>query len=147
MLKYNEERRLRASSLKQIKNSPKWVKWRIDNPDVEGEDAAHFRIGKALDTLLTDPDAFDDNFYVTVVARPKGLMCKFIDQLPLNLTKTSDTELYRQAYDTAGYAQNISTVIRNLWSVDKNLDYYKARIAAGSKTVLSGDEYENSYAM
>lgn len=109
---------------------------------MEGDDSVHFRIGTALDILLTDPDRFDSTFHVASSVRPKGYMCKFIDALPLNLTKNSSTELYKQAYSTSGYSQSINTVVKNLWSITKNFDYYLSRIAAGEKTVLSVEEYE-----
>ena len=86
---------------------PKALYKYIYNPDIEDDDKKHFRIGSALDSILTDPERFPEEFCVSYESRPGGLMGVFIDKLPSNLTEESDIELYREAYTKAGYKAKI----------------------------------------
>jgi len=132
---------LNVSTLKQLYN-PKWIKWREENPEAEDNDKRHFRIGGALDTILTRPEDFPREFSVAPKNRPGGLMGIFIDALPLDLHKDSAEEEYYEAYTKAGYKANIKTVIKNLWTIPTNTDYYMSRKMAHGKSILSYDEYE-----
>ena len=71
----------------------------MDNPDIEDEDKRFFRIGSALDCLLTSPERWEEDFAVVDAVKPWGLMGKFIDSLPMGLTIFSPTESYQEAYD------------------------------------------------
>ena len=62
--------------------NPRWVKMKLENPEIEDNDTTYFRTGSALDCLLTSPERWDDDFKVIDVNRPWGLMGKFIDNLP-----------------------------------------------------------------
>lgn len=132
---------LNVSTLKLLSN-PRWIKWREDNPQSEDSDKRHFRIGGALDVILTRPEDFPKEFSVAPKNRPAGLMGIFIDALPLDLHQESSEEEYYEAYTKAGYKANLSTVIKNLWNIPANTDYYISRKMAQGKTILSYDEYE-----
>lgn len=45
-----------SNSLLGLVNTPKLLKFLMDNPDVDNEESKAFRIGSALDCLLTSPD-------------------------------------------------------------------------------------------
>lgn len=138
---YYKSDRLNASTLKGLHN-PKWIKFQRDNPDAEDEEKRHFRIGSAIDAILTSPGEFEKTFAVSYRERPGGLMGIFIDALPLDLDSESDIEEYREAYDKSGYKTSIETIVKKLWEVEKFKDYYLSRKNGAGKTILSYDEYE-----
>lgn len=74
----------------------------------------YFRIGAALDTILTAPETFDQQFRIIDANRPWGLMAKFIENLPKGLTKESPKSEYQQAYEEAGYKMHIDRVVDSL---------------------------------
>ena len=78
---YYASNRVSNSLLSALKN-PRWLKIKIETPDVEDEEKKAFRIGSAVDCLLTDPARWDDEFVVSDVVRPSGFMSKFVDNLP-----------------------------------------------------------------
>lgn len=138
---YFESKRLNASTLKNLDN-PKWIKYKLDNPDAEEIEKRHFRIGAALDCLMTDPGSFNDEFVVLYQNRPSGKMGVFIDSLPLDLVEDSDKELYREAYEVAAYRTRLETIIDSLWKNDRYKDYYLSRKMSGNKSILTSDEME-----
>lgn len=138
---YFKSKRVSNSLLKALSN-PRWVKIKMDNPDQEDEDKRHFRLGSALDCILTDPDRFDDNFFVIDVVRPTGYMGKFIQNLPAGLAPQSPEELYQEAYDKAGYKQKLSTVINTFWTKAECVEYYNCTRNSNSREIISKDEYD-----
>jgi len=138
---YYNSPHVNASLLKGLHN-PKWIKFKRDNPDIEDDEKRHFRIGGAIDSILTSPSTFSEEYHVSYKERPSGLMGIFIDALPLDLTEESDTEEYREAYDASGYRVSIESIIKKLWKVDKYKDYYISRKNGQGKSILSYDEWE-----
>jgi hypothetical protein len=124
-------------------DNPKWVKYRIDNPDAEDDDKRHFRIGGAIDMILTQPvEEFQKQYAVLEKSRPNGMMGIFIDALPLDLTEESSEEEYMEAYTKSGFKWSITNCIKSLWELEKYRDYYMARKKCAGKTIISYDEYE-----
>lgn len=109
---YFKSRRV-SNSLLGLLSNPKWIRHKLNNPDTEDEETKYFRIGSALDCLLTSPELWDDEFEVVDANRPYGLMAKFIDNLPSGLTPDSPEEDYQEAYDKSGYKMKLSRVISN----------------------------------
>lgn len=124
--------------------NPKWVKMKINNPDMEDDDKRFFRIGAALDCLLTSPERWEIDFEVVDVVKPFGLMGKFVDCLPAGLTIDSARELYQEAYDKSGYKMAIDKIIPKFWENEDAKGYYLAtKGIAKDKTIISKDEYES----
>jgi len=139
---YFASKRISNSLLGALSN-PRWVKMKMDNPDAEDEDKKHFRVGSALDCLLTSNGVFDDEFTVVDVVRPYGYMAKFVECLPSELTPESPIDHYREAYDKAGYKMKIERVIDSFWTNPTAVEYYNAvRSSKSGKTILSKDEYD-----
>jgi hypothetical protein len=123
--------------------NPRWVKLKLENPEIEDNDTTYFRTGSALDCLLTSPERWDEDFKVISVSRPWGLMGKFIDNLPPNLDMFSSAEHYQEAYDKSGYKMKLETVINNFWKNEETYKYYMAtRGTDKEKIIVSKDEYE-----
>lgn len=133
-----------SNSLLSTLHNPRWLRIKMENPDTEDEDRVHFRIGSALDCLLTTPLLWDDLFIVIDAKRPMGFMGKFIDNLPSGLDPLlSDTIQYKEAYDKAGYKARIETIISKLWTSTELTEYYlSTRNINRTKTILSRDEYD-----
>lgn len=135
--------------------NPKWQEWRTLHPEIT-EESRVFRIGSAIDVLLTDPERFNSEFFIFNLSKPSGLMGKFIDSLPLFalneenkaiygeegtiIAYERDLSLYKEAYDKAKYKLPIGTVVQNFWTNDTYLAYYRAREHANGKQILSEDE-------
>lgn len=117
----------------------------MDNPELENEETKYFRIGSALDCILTSPERWEEDFIVVDAVRPYGFMGKFIDNLPNDLKIEDDLALYQEAYDKAGYKMSISKVVDKFWSTPDIQDYYQATRTTGNKTVISKDEFDSVY--
>jgi hypothetical protein len=148
--RYFKSRAVNNSLLKRVED-PSWIKWHEENIQIENDDVRHFRIGRAVDCLLTDKENFNQQFFVFNVKRPTSLMLKFIDNLPLfalneeiwhedEFKRNINTGLYLRAYSYAGYKTNINTVIENFWTKGENCGYYRAREQANGKEILSADD-------
>ena len=140
---YFQTKAISNSFLGTIYN-PRWVKLKMDNPDMEDEDTKYFRIGSALDCLLTDPDRWEQDFLVVDATRPFGFMGKFIDVLPAGLEISSPIEMYQEAYDKAGYKMSISRVVEKFWGDTDIQSYYQlTRNVKAGVTIIGKDEYES----
>lgn len=107
------------------------------------------RIGSVVDCLLTQADKWDERYQVIEVYRPFGLMGKFIESLPKDLTPYSDIALFRDAYESSGYKLKLERVIANFWSNSTAVKYYQYINAAtlGDKTIITMDEYDTALRM
>lgn len=124
-------------------NTPQWVKSKWENPDTDDEETKYFRIGSALDTLLTAPSTFKDEFDVINVDRPSGLLGKFIDNLPIGVTLDSPEERFYEAYDKSGYKAKLSTVLKWFEERKEAWEYYQAiNQLDRDKSIISKDELE-----
>jgi len=114
-----------SNSLLGTLHNPRWLRIKMENPDTEDDEKVHFRIGSALDCILTTPEMWDEKFIVIDAKRPMGFMGKFIDNLPSGLDPLlSDTVQYKEAYDKAGYKAKIETIISKLWASTELTEYY-----------------------
>lgn len=149
---YYEDSAISQSLLKKLYD-PKSVrlivdgKW--DNYD-DQEEKDHFKIGKALDTLLTDYMNFD-KLYVCVDALSVGGMTgKFIKKLPKGLNREAclSGKLTQNQIDLCTIAKTHSELKTDLFkllikvaSVDKNWKFYEA-VTGSDKIVLTKDEMD-----
>lgn len=138
---YFKSKRVSNSMLSGLHN-PRWIKIKMMNPDTEDEDRKAFRIGGALDCLLTDPDRWEKGFFVSDAVRPSGFMGKFVENLPCGLNPESASDLYLNGYEKSGYKIKIERVIENMWKNEEVVKYYKSVCEVTDKIILSKDEYE-----
>jgi hypothetical protein len=150
--KYFSSKAVNNSLLKKVEN-PAWIRYWEENTQLETEDIRHFRIGRAVDCLLTDKENFSSQFFVFNVNRPTGLMLKFIDNLPLfelneevwdedEFKANINIGLYLRAYAYSGYKKNINAIIKDFWTKGELCGYYRAREQAQGKDILSNDDFE-----
>lgn len=136
------------NSLLNTLSNPKWIEWKMSNVEVEDGDKRHFRIGSAIDTLLTEPYRFDELFCIVNLNAPSGLMGKFIYYLPKGLFPPEDEindiylEDFKEAYEKSGYKLPIKTVVSNLWSEPTYYNFYYMSKNTENKTLLSLDEFK-----
>lgn len=103
-----------SNSLLGTMNNPRLVKLKRDRPDLfEDDEYRSFRIGSAVDCLLTDPSRWSADFIVSNVTKPTGILGKFVSKLPAGLKPDSPSEDYYTAYMQSGYKMNIDYVIRS----------------------------------
>ena len=139
---YFQSDALNISLLRLIFN-PRSFKKKIDRRDTEEEEKRHFRIGGALDILLTQGvGVFNQYYMVAPKERPSGMMGTFIDKLPLDVDNTSPEEAYQEAYEIGGYKLPLKTVVDNLWKNEVYKSYFDSRKQAQEKIVITHDEYE-----
>lgn len=132
-----------SNSLLSLLKNPRRLKVKLENPDAEDEEKTYFRLGSALDCLLTDKSSWNDNFVVIDATRPTTNLAKFIDKLPCGLTKDSDIELFREAYDKSEYKINIEKIVDKLFNSEENIKYYESIcIEERDKYILSKEEFD-----
>lgn len=131
------------NSLLNLCFNPKWLEFKLNNRDLEDTEKEHFRVGSAIDSLLTQPKSFSQEFYVWTHSRPAGLMAKFVDALPENLFMLDLNEkavAYDFAYTTSTYKKPKKTVIKDFEETESLQAYYNARIHAEGKKILSSED-------
>lgn len=138
---YYESPRISNSLLGSI-NNPRLFKMKMDGLEPK-EDKNYFRIGSAVDCLLTDPESFEEDFKIIDVNRPQGLLGKFVEALPSHVTPVSPAEDYQEAYDFSEYKISIDWVIRKFWSSEDAVKYFEIMksLESDGRSVLSKDEY------
>jgi len=133
---------LSNSLLGAIRN-PKYFREKSLYPEkFKDEDKIYFRVGSAVDCILTDFGRWDDEFTVVDIRRPADQMYKFIHHLPPNLTVMSDSSEYETAYAKSGYKIGLNKIIDKLWQNYENRMYYlyTKEEAENGKKVISSDE-------
>lgn len=138
---YFDSPRLSNSLLKKLRN-PRILKLQKENPEIEDSDKAHFRIGAAVDCLLTSPERFEQDFKVVWASRPYGLMGKFVSNLPPGIDQHSPQEMYEEAYVKAGYKMGIGWVVSKFWSMEEAVNYYNATVNIPKGVVILPKEEE-----
>ena len=83
-----------SSSLKEFSvNRRKYYKKYILSENVEEEDSKASVMGRIVETLLLEPEEFDNRFYMsTCLSAPTGLMLAFVEALYKN-TSTFTNEM------------------------------------------------------
>lgn len=131
------------NSLLNLCFNPKWLEFKLNNQDLEDVEKQHFRVGQAIDELLTNPNVFNNHFYVWTHSRPGGLMARFIEALPSDLFILDEQEqqmAYDLAYQTSGYKKSKSSVIAAFEQSDSFKSYFNAKNIAQGKKILSTED-------
>lgn len=127
-----------SSSLKEFSlNRKKYYKKYILNEKVEDEDNKATVMGRLVETLLMEPELFDDKFHMSIVASaPTGLMLEFVEALYKHTVEATNEsgeitrsfeELCRDAYADSGFKIKIDAVMGKFVGSDAEVYYQEIR--------------------
>lgn len=123
-----------SSSLKDFaKDRKKYYKRWVLNENVEDEESKSAIMGMLVETLLLEPETFDNKFHMSACAQaPTGLMLEFVEAL-YRYTKEATNEegvvmrefedISRDAYDASGFKIRYEAVISKFNGSDAEIYY------------------------
>lgn len=145
-----------SSSLKEFSmNRRKYHKKYILNESIEEEDNKATTMGRIVETLLLEPEEFDNRFYMsTCMSTPTGLMLEFVEALYKhteaatdgmgNVTRTFE-EISRDAYADSGFKIKYEAVMTKFIGSDAEIYYKEIREVRGNNlTVVGSDDINNA---
>lgn len=145
-----------SSSLKDFSmDKRKYRKKYILNEKVTEKDNPAANMGRIVETLLMEPDLFDDYFYMSSLVKiPSGLMLDFVEALYRFTEENTDedgnitmdfAELAKLAYVEAGYKIKLDAVISKFIGSDAELYYKEIReIRAKGLTLVTTQDITNA---
>lgn len=148
-----------SSSLKDYSlDRRKYYKKYIANENVEEKDNQAILMGKLVETLLWQPELFDDKFYISAVKdAPTGLMLAFVEAL-YEASKEATNEdgivtrdfhsLSMEAYEKSGYKLPYATVMKKFEGSDDEIYYNEIRVIRGKNlSVVTVNDVTNAEAV
>ena len=138
--------KISISGLNLLAWNPIDYKRRIEDP--EEIDARHFRIGSAVDYVLTGSESFYNKYRLVNHTRPAGMMGDFVDHL-LELVKNKDITtisvgdweiMFLEAYTRVGYKTKAETVIKNFETKPEIQGYFNEQVMADERVPISAEE-------
>lgn len=145
-----------SSSLKEFSmNRKKYYKKYILNEKVEEEDNKATTMGRIVETLLLEPEAFDSRFHLsTCPSPPTGLMLDFVEALysrTMEATNedgivTKDFEdICKEAYALSGFKIKLDAVLNKFIGSDAEVYYKEIReVRSKGLTVVGTDDLANA---
>ena len=145
-----------SSSLKEFStNRRKYHKKYILNENVEEEDNKASVTGRVVETLLLEPEEFDNRFYMsTCASAPTGLMLDFVTALCNQTIAATDEfgnvsrsfeEIAKDAYTLSGFKIKFEAVINKFQGSDAELYYNELRLVKGKGlTVVTVEDVSNA---
>ena len=145
-----------SSSLKEFStNRRKYYKKYILNEKVEEEDSKASVIGRVVETLLLEPEEFDNRFYMSVcLSAPTGLMLAFVEALYKHTAAATDkfgsvnrpfVDLFLDAYNDSGFKIKADAVLNKFQGSDAEIYYDELRkVRSKGLTVVTSDDVTNS---
>ena len=145
-----------SSSLKEFSvNRKKYHKKYILNEKVEEEDNKASVTGRVVETLLLEPEEFDNRFYMSVcLSAPTGMMLDFVEALCRytlaatdefgNVNRTFE-EIAKDAYTDSGYKIKFEAVIGKFQGSDAEIYYNELRtVKSKGLTVVTSEDVNNA---
>lgn len=122
---------------------------------VEETDSKATITGRVVETLLLEPDEFDNRFYLSSCAsEPTGLMLAFVEALYKHTAEATDDsgavtksfeELSKAAYTDSGFKIKYDAVISKFIGSDSEIYYNELRrVRAGGLTVITAEDVANA---
>jgi hypothetical protein len=145
-----------SSSLKEFSmNRKKYHKKYILNEAVEEEDNLAATMGRIVETMLLEPDEFDNRFHMSVVAAaPTAMMLDFVEALCKHtlaatnedgvLTRTFE-DLTKDAHADSGFKIKLDAVLGKFLGTDAEV-YFKEMVEVRRRglTVVTMKEVDNA---
>jgi len=145
-----------SSSLKDFSmDRKKYHKKYILNEVVEDEDSKAATMGRMVETLLMEPEQFDDRFYVsTCITTPTNLMLEFVEALYRHtIAATSEDgivtrsfeEMCIDAHAESGFKIKLDAVLGKFIGSDAEIYYKEIReVRPRNLTVVTTQEINNA---
>lgn len=160
--KTKEERAYRSietdssSSLKDFSlDRRKYYKKYVLRQEIDEKDNAATNMGKLVETLLLEPEEFDNRFYMSsTVAIPTGLMLEFVEAL-YKITDASAgedgvvarpmEEMVEEAYVASGFKITKEAVLNKFLGSSAEIYYREIReVRAKNLTVITSQDVTNA---
>lgn len=145
-----------SSSLKDFSmDRKKYHKKYILNEIVEDEDSKAATLGRMVETLLMEPELFDERFHLsTCMSIPTAMMLDFVEALYKHTVEaTADDgtitrnfeDMCKDAYADAGFKITFDAVMKKFIDSDAEIYYKEIReVRAKKLTVVTTKEIENA---
>ena len=137
-----------SSSLKDFSmDRKKYHRKYILNEDIQEKDSIAANLGRLVETMLWEPNLFDEKFFMSSVAyTPTGLMLEFVERLyEVTRDSTDDSgnvsrtfkELAEEAYTLSSFKIKFEQVLKKFMGSDAELYYNEIRkVRAKNLTVV-----------
>jgi hypothetical protein len=145
-----------SSSLKEFSSNRKsYYKKYILGEKVEEEDTKASVIGRLVETLLLEPEEFDNRFYMSVcLSTPTGLMLAFVEALYKHTAAATDefgnvnrpfADLFLDAYNDSGFKIKGDAVLNKFQGSDAEIYYDELRkVRSKGLTVITSNDVTNA---
>ena len=145
-----------SSSLKEFSmDRKKYYKKYVLGENVEDKENQAATIGRLVETLLLEPEQFDNRFYMSACAStPTGLMLDFVEALYRVTKQATDAfgvvtrpfdELTKDAYLESGFKIKIEQVISKFVGTDAEVYYNEIRkVRSQNLTVINSNDVTNA---
>ena len=145
-----------SSSLKEFSTDRrKYHKKYILNEAVEDEDSKAATMGRMVETLLMEPQFFDERFHLsTCMTTPTGLMLEFVEALYKHTAEaTADNgtitrsfeDLAKDAYADSGFKIKLEAVLTKFIGSDAEVYYKEIReVRSKGLTVVATQDVTNA---
>lgn len=145
-----------SSSLKEFSiDRKKYYRKYVKGEKVEDKDTGAAIMGRVVETLLMEPEQFDDRFHMSSLASaPTGLMLAFVDALYKFTAEATDEngivtrsfeELAKDAYAESGFKIKLDAVLSKFVGSDAEIYYNEMRmVKSKGLTVVTSDDVNNA---
>ena len=145
-----------SSSLKDFSlDRKKYYRKYILGEDVEDKDTQAATIGRVVETLLLEPEEFDNRFYMSSCAEaPSALMLAFVNALYKHTKEATDDhgnvtrsfeDISKDAYVDSGFKIKYEAVISKFVGSDAEIFYNEMRtVKARNLTVVTAEDVTNA---
>ena len=145
-----------SSSLKEFSmDRKKYYRKYILGEDIEDKDTQAATTGRVVETLLMEPELFDEKFYMSACASaPTGLMLAFVEALYKftkeatddngNITRSFE-DISKDAYVESGFKIKHDAVISKFVGSDAEIFYNEIRkVRSMNLTVVTAEDVSNA---
>jgi hypothetical protein len=145
-----------SSSLKEFsENRKKYHKKYILNEKVENDDNKAATTGRVVETLLLEPEEFDNRFHMSIVtSAPTAMMLDFVEALYKHsaaatnedgvLTRTFE-DICKDAHVDSGFKISLDAVLKKFIGSDAEVYYKEIReVRSKGLTVVTSQDVENA---
>lgn len=145
-----------SSSLKEFSTDrKKYYKRYVLNETFEEKDNAAANMGRIVETLLLEPEEFDNRFYLSAITSiPTGLMLEFVEALYRHTKEATDetgkvtrqmSDLMEDAYRDSGFKIKLEAVVNKFVGTDAEIYYKEIReIRSRGLTVITTQDQSNA---